>query len=95
MLCFAFAGYEIEFKDVSGFEVQKKAKRGDWKKCNTSPIGPKATEAKVGGLPEGEEYEFRVVAVNAAGPGAPSKSTGLHKIRDPICKYEHFDTLIN
>ena len=38
------------------------------------------------GLPEGEELEFRVVAINEGGPGEPSKSTGKHKMRDPVCE---------
>ena len=37
------------------------------------------------GLPEGNELEFRVRAVNDAGPGKPSESTGSHVIRDPVC----------
>ena len=75
-------------KDVSGYEIQKKPVGGfgDWKKANTRPIKPGDTTGTVDGLPEGGEYEFRVVAVNDAGPGKPSKSTGPHVVRDPICK---------
>ena len=85
-VCLSFSEYEIQYKPVSDFEVQKKTRRGDWKRATTAKIGPKDTTAKVTGLNEGDELEFRVVAINAAGPGAPSKSTGVHKVRDPVCE---------
>lgn len=39
--------------------------------------GP-ACEAKVPGLKEGNQYQFRVRAVNKAGPGEPSDATKSH-----------------
>ena len=71
---------------LPGYEIQKKTRSGDWVAANRVPIPGDAKEAKVTGLPEGEELEFRVVALNDAGPGEPSKSTGPHKMRDPVCK---------
>jgi hypothetical protein len=56
--------------------------RGDWTPVNSSPIS--GTTFTVPNLIEGSEFEFRVVALNEAGPGKPSKSTGPHKVRDPI-----------
>ena len=80
------SGYTVEYKDVSGYEVQKKARgRGDWQKANAFPT--EGSEYCVTGLPEGTVYEFRVCAVNDAGPGKPSKVTDPHKVRDPVCKY--------
>lgn len=50
-----------------------------------SPIWDKAFETKtplckadVGGLIEGNEYQFRIVAVNKAGPSAPSEASKNH-----------------
>lgn len=41
-----------------------------WEKAVTVPAG--STKATVPDLTEGEEYEFRVTAVNQGGPGKPS-----------------------
>ena len=74
------------FLCCQGYEVQKLPVKGhgDWTPVNTKPIS--GTTFTVPNLVEGSEFEFRVVAINDAGPGKPSKSTGPHKVRDPICK---------
>jgi len=66
--------------------VEKRAIRGkgDWTPVNNVPV--KDTHFKVANLIEGSDVEFRVAAVNDAGLGKPSKSTGSHRVRDPICK---------
>jgi hypothetical protein len=72
---------------AAGYIIQKLPVRGrsDWTDVNSTPVS--GTTFTVPNLIEGSEFEFRVVAVNDAGPGKPSKSTGPHKVRDPICKY--------
>jgi predicted phage tail protein len=56
---------------IEEYIVEKKSKHDrNWKECGRSQ-GP-ACSAHVDGLKEGDEYEFRVVAVNKAGPGEPS-----------------------
>jgi len=67
-------GYQIEKCPVHG--------RGSWTAVNSSPVT--GTTFTVPNLLEDSEWEFRVVAVNDAGPGKPSKSTGPHRVRDPI-----------
>jgi hypothetical protein len=44
------------------------------------------TEYTVKGLKEGKEYEFRVAAVNAAGPGKWSECSEAIKARAPPSK---------
>lgn len=47
---------------------------GDWTEATPVPI--KESSCTVPGLKEGKGYQFRVKAVNEAGPGAPSYATG-------------------
>lgn len=58
---------------ITGYIVEKKDKYGDWEKALDVPAGQ--CNAKVPDLIEGQTYEFRVRAVNAAGPGEPSDCT--------------------
>lgn len=57
-------GYVIEFKDKFGKE---------WQKAKEVPADCLAST--VDGLKEGNQYEFRIRAVNKAGPGEPSDPT--------------------
>jgi hypothetical protein len=45
--------------------------------------------AKVPDLKERAEYQFRVVAVNKAGPSPASDPTGMHTVKHKACKYLH------
>ncbi|XP_047102318.1 twitchin isoform X3 [Schistocerca piceifrons] len=58
---------------ITGYVVEKKDKYGQWEKALEVPAGQ--TTATVPDLIEGQPYEFRVRAVNAAGPGEPSDAT--------------------
>ena len=66
-----------------GYIVEKRAKDSDvWVKVNDYPVSD--CGYTVNGLPEGGEFEFRVRAVNQAGEGEPSGTTGLIKIKEKI-----------
>lgn len=68
---------------ISGYIIEKKDKiSGEWVKA----AEVKGPEGKVGGLIEGEKYEFRVRAVNKAGPGEPSEATPPHLAKPKFCK---------
>nr|XP_029716085.1 twitchin isoform X7 [Aedes albopictus] len=58
---------------LTGYVVEVKDKYGEWEKKMQVPAD--ATTAEVPDLMEGQKYEFRVRAVNDAGPGAPSNAT--------------------
>lgn len=58
---------------ITSYIVEKKDKYGDWEKAAEVPASQ--TNARAPGLIEGQAYEFRVRAVNAAGPGEPSDAT--------------------
>jgi hypothetical protein len=58
---------------ITAYIVEKKDKYGDWEKAIEVPASQ--TNARVPDLIEGQAYEFRVRALNAAGPGEPSDAT--------------------
>ena len=75
------SGYEVQYRRLTN----GRPNRDNWVKSSKSVV--KDTDYIVGNLPEGGEYEFRVCAINDAGLGKPSKTTGSHVVRDPICEY--------
>lgn len=53
-------------------------------RCNRRDVD--TTNFKVEDLTEGDEYEFRVIAYNEAGPSRPSTTAGPVIIQDQTCK---------
>lgn len=72
---------------VTGYWLERKETTGKrWTKVNRDPlrIMPLGMEHIVTGLMEGAIYQFRVIAINAAGPGLPSVPSDPVMSRDPI-----------
>ncbi|RWS24197.1 twitchin-like protein, partial [Leptotrombidium deliense] len=66
---------------ITGYIIEKKEKYGgSWQQCLTT--NTPATTAKVEGLTKGQTYQFRVIAVNKAGPGEPSQPTKPHLAKE-------------
>ena len=63
----------------------------DWEKAIEVPGDQ--LEAKVPDLKERAEYQFRVVAVNKAGPSPASEPTKTHLVKHKACEliYEYRD----
>lgn len=49
--------------------------------------------AKVPDLKERAEYQFRIVAVNKAGPSPASEPTGMHTVKHKARKYPFYLTI--
>lgn len=59
---------------ISGYMVGKKDKFSvSWTKALTVPSN--VLKGRINGLDSGTEYQFRVIAVNKAGPGEPSQAS--------------------
>lgn len=71
-------------KPITGYYVEKRERGGEWMKVNNYPTPN--TQYTVQDLREGNKYEFRVVAVNEAGPGKPSKPTEPITAQHQRCK---------
>ncbi|XP_023931299.1 twitchin isoform X3 [Lingula anatina] len=67
---------------IKGYIIEKKRRGGEWEKANATPVPKK--EYTVMNLTPGQEYQFRVCAVNDGGPGEFCKPTEWHLARDMI-----------
>ena len=57
---------------IEKYVIEKREKgKGTWTKAAEGPF--LSNKASVVGLTEGKEYEFRIMAINKAGPGQPSE----------------------
>lgn len=68
---------------IQGYMVEAKQEgSSEWVPCNNYPT--KGTEFTANNLKEGKSYEFRVKAVNDAGPGEASRPSQAQKAELPI-----------
>ena len=56
---------------ITSFIIEKRRKNLPWQKA--LEVAGNVTSAQIPDLVEGDEYEFRVIAVNKSGPGEPSE----------------------
>ena len=69
---------------AQGYVLEKKPKGSNkWQKV-PGKIGPDDTEATARNLEPGEEYDFRVMAVNENGESEPLTTTGPIKAKYPF-----------
>ena len=71
---------------ITGYVLERQSPTSSrWVRVNKSPI--RDTVYTVTDLNEGEEYEFRVMAENAAGFSSPSATTGKLLAKDPYGRH--------
>lgn len=73
------------FFNLVGYNIEKRKPNGTWEKVNDVPVSDNSFT--VPNLVENDEYEFRVAAVNDAGPGDPSLNTAPVKVYDKDGKH--------
>jgi titin len=68
---------------ITGYMVERcNGYSSRWTKVTKTPVTER--QMRFEELHEGDEYEFRVSAVNAAGQGKPSESSGRFTAKDPF-----------
>lgn len=84
---------------ITGYWLEKREEGGTyWSRVSRAPItkvGLKGVEFNVPRLIEGVKYQFRAMAINAAGIGPPSEPSDPAVAGDPVCKYILFLGLIS
>lgn len=67
-------------KKPFAYIIQKKSKGGDWEQCKEVPGNE--LMCTIPNLKEKDEVQFRVIAVNDAGPGEPSRPTSMITVEE-------------
>lgn len=71
---------------VTGYYLERRDKKSlRWVKVYKDPISD--TKAKVHHLTEGNEYQYRVCAINKAGEGPYTDVSDFYKAADPVGMY--------
>lgn len=72
---------------ITEYIIEKKPRFGQWEKV--LEVSGNKTSATVPDLIEGQEYEFRVIAVNKGGPGDPSDASAPVIAKPRFRKYRY------
>lgn len=68
---------------ITGYIVEKRKKDSpDWEPATSDGKPITSNYYNVDDLNEGDDYQFRVRTVNAAGPGEPSEPTPMIRVED-------------
>lgn len=79
---------------IEKYIIEKKDRyKPDWEKAIEVP--GHVLEGKVAGLKEKGEYQFRVIAVNKAGPSPPSDASKMQICRHKARKFQQKSRLLN
>lgn len=75
----------FSFRFISGYIIEMKS-RYEPNFVKAAEITGGQCKGKVPKLEEGNQYQFRVRAVNKAGPGEPSEETNPHTAKPRWCE---------
>ncbi|XP_052707844.1 twitchin-like isoform X13 [Crassostrea angulata] len=67
-------------KKPSAYIIEKKSKGGNWEQCKE--VSGNELMCTIPNLKEKDEVQFRVIAVNDAGPGEPSRPTSMITVEE-------------
>lgn len=70
-------------KKPSAYIIQKKSNEGDWEQCKEVPGNE--LMCTIPNLKEKDDVQFRVIAVNDAGHGEPSRPTSMIIVEEQQC----------
>lgn len=70
---------------ITGYIVQRREKGSPYW-VNAVHVPAKQTSATVPDLTEGQDYEFRIIATNAAGQSEPSEPSDVVTAKDRYCE---------
>jgi hypothetical protein len=70
---------------ITGYIIEKKSKFNDWSEAGR--VEGNRCKGTVSGLTEGEEYQFRIIALNKAGPSEPGQPSRPKEARARFSKF--------
>ena len=78
----------LKFESIAAhrYIIEKRSRRNmEWQQCGQ--IEGNRCKGTAKGLTEGEEYQFRITALNKAGPSEPGQPSKWKEARARFCEY--------